>query len=39
MIRNLSIAGVLDNDVTLSWLQPQDSLFTEYVIRYNNMYN
>jgi receptor-type tyrosine-protein phosphatase beta len=32
-IRNLTIERVVDNRVTLSWLPPQDSLFTAYVIR------
>lgn len=32
--QNLSIVKVDDNDVTLTWLPPANSLFTEYVIRY-----
>ncbi len=32
-IRNLTIERVVDNKVTLSWLPPQESLFTGYVIR------
>jgi receptor-type tyrosine-protein phosphatase beta len=33
-IQNLTIERVVDNKITLSWLPPQDSLFTGYVIRY-----
>lgn len=33
-VRNLTIARVVDNRVTLSWLPPVDSLFTGYVIRW-----
>ena len=32
--RNLSIQSVDDNNITLSWIPPSDSLFTEFVIRY-----
>ena len=33
-IRNLTIARVIDNKITLAWLPPQESLYTGYVIRY-----
>ena len=33
-IRNLTIEDVVDNKITLSWLPPQESLFTGYIIRY-----
>ena len=33
-IRNLTIARVIDNKITLAWLPPQESLFTGYVIRF-----
>lgn len=32
--RNLTIQKVANNKVTLSWLPPQDSLYTGYVIRW-----
>jgi len=32
--RNMSITGVHENVITLSWLPPLNSLYTEYVIRY-----
>ena len=31
--RNLSVLAVRDNFVTLTWLKPVESLYTEYVIR------
>lgn len=31
---NLSVGNVDDNNITLSWVPPSDSLFTEFVIRY-----
>ena len=33
-IRNLTIARVIDNKITLAWLPPQESLYTGYVIRF-----
>lgn len=33
-VRNLTIMDVVDNKVTLSWLPPQESLYTGYIIRY-----
>ena len=32
-IRNLTIARVIDNKITLAWVPPQESLYTGYVIR------
>lgn len=32
-VRNLTILDVQDNKITLSWLQPKESLFTGYVLR------
>ena len=32
--QNLAIERVADNNVTLSWVAPLNSLYTEFVIRY-----